>query len=94
VETLAREIQEELGCRIDTANVSIFNRYVAQAYGKPAGTMVYVFAYRAILVGVPLASSEVTEIRYFTSEEYQQMFERAPAAELTISDLKQRQLID
>jgi 8-oxo-dGTP diphosphatase len=94
IEALAREIQEELGCQIDTASASFFNRYVAQAYEKPAGIMVCVYAYRATLAGIPRASSEVTEIRYFTSEAYQQMSERAPAAELTIHDLKQRQLID
>jgi 8-oxo-dGTP diphosphatase len=94
VEALAREIREELGCELDGPGTRLFNRYVAQAYGKPNGTKVSMSAYFGTLVGIPAPQAEVSQIRYFTLGEYQRMPERAPAAELVLADLKERGLID
>lgn len=90
---LRREIHEELGCRLFDAGTEFFAHYDAQAYGRPAGTMVSMNAYRGTLLGVPQAQAEISEIRYFTFREYMRMTDRAPAAELALSDLVRQGLI-
>jgi 8-oxo-dGTP diphosphatase len=94
VQALAREIREELGCELAPSDTRLFNRYVAQAYGRPNGTLVSMSAYLGTLVGIPAPRAEVSEMHYFTRGEYQLMPERAPAAELVLADLKERGLID
>jgi len=94
LETLLREIREEMDCGIDIATVSYFTTTIAPAYAKPPGVLVAVRTYRAELIGTPRPASEVEELRYFGLEEYLAMPSRAPAAESLLRGLVRQSLID
>lgn len=93
VDALHREIGEELAVRIVAGTIRPFNHYVEQAFGEPPGVKVSVRAYTALLGGEPAASSEIAEIRYFTSQEYFRQAFRAPASEAAIGELLDRGLM-
>jgi 8-oxo-dGTP diphosphatase len=94
LETLAREIREELGCAIHASTVRYLITTVAQAFGKPDGVQVAVKTYTGELVGVPRPISEVEELRYFGRDEYLAMPSRAPAAEALLGQLVQMGLVE
>ena len=94
LDTLAREVREELDCAIDMLTVRYLTMTVAQAYAKPPGVLVAVRTYRAELVGTPRPTSEVEELRYFDLEEYLAMPSRAPAAEALMRRLARLSLVD
>jgi 8-oxo-dGTP diphosphatase len=93
LDTLEREIREELGCGLDHSSLTYFTTTVAQAFGKPDGVMVAVKTWRGELVGTPRPSSEVEELRYFGVQEYLEMPARAPAAVALLSKLVDEGLV-
>ncbi len=93
LDTLSREIREELGCGIELSTLAYFTTTVAQAFGKPEGVMVAVKTYRGELVGAPRPSSEVVEMRYFGLDDYLAMPARAPAAVALLRKLVQEGLV-
>lgn len=93
LDTLAREIREELDCGIQLSSVVYFTTTVAQAFGKPAGVMVAVKTYLGELVGSPRPSSEVVEMRYFGIDEYLGMPSKAPAAVALLEKLVREGLV-
>jgi len=94
LDTLSREILEELDCGIAAPTLSYLTTTVAQAYLKPDGVLVAVKTYRAELVGTPRPASEVEQLRYFELGEYLEMPSRAPAAERLLKFLAGRGLVD
>jgi len=68
-ECLAREVKEELTVEIDAATSKYMGIFNAQADGKPAGVEVKMTCYQAELLGAPIPSSEIEEIRWLTYEE-------------------------
>ena len=92
-EALAREIREELGCRIDFATLRYYTTTVAQAFAKPEGVIVRVTTFVGRLIGVPRPMSEVAELRFFRHGEYKAMSSRAPAAEILLDKLSKEGLV-
>ena len=60
---LAREIAEELGCRIDRANCRTLGTYRAPAANEP-GFTVEAELFAAALLGQPAASGEIEELAW------------------------------
>ncbi len=87
LETLAREVKEELDCGIDPGSVVYFTTTIAQAFAKPDGVLVAVKTYRGDLIGTPRPTSEVVELRYFGLADYLVETNRAPAAEALLRQL-------
>ena len=66
VETLVREIEEELSVAIVADSARHLGTFRAQAYGHPAGTIVRMTCYTADYHGELRASNEVAEIVWLT----------------------------
>lgn len=62
LETLSREVKEELGVSVVPGTERFFGVFTEQAEGKPAGTLVKLSCYFAALSGEPVPSSEVEEL--------------------------------
>lgn len=78
LDTLDREILEELGCRIDRETAEFDGAYMATA-AHEAGCQVAADIYRIRLLGAPSPSSEIEEIIWIDPENP----ERLPIAPLT-----------
>ena len=61
IETLGREIFEELGCRIDEASARYEGRFIETAANEP-GFDVDAAIYRVQLIGVPKPRAEIAEL--------------------------------
>ncbi|MDT0266056.1 NUDIX domain-containing protein [Streptomyces sp. DSM 44915] len=64
LETLTREVREELTVEIDPATARHVGTYTAAAHGHPAGTLVRMACYTADYRGTLTASSEIEEIAW------------------------------
>jgi 8-oxo-dGTP diphosphatase len=66
VETLAREVGEELGVTIDTATCELVGVFEAQADAQPPGVMVRMACYSAAYHGTLAPAHEVEEMVWLT----------------------------
>jgi 8-oxo-dGTP diphosphatase len=66
VDTLVREVREELTVSIDPATAAHEGTFTAQAHGHPPGVAVQMTCYSAQYQGVPTASSEIAEVRWLS----------------------------
>jgi 8-oxo-dGTP diphosphatase len=66
LETLIREIQEELSVRIDAPTVAHLGTFEAQAHGHPVGVTVRMTCYVAGCTGELAAANEIAEIAWLT----------------------------
>ncbi|KAA9153867.1 NUDIX domain-containing protein [Amycolatopsis acidicola] len=66
VETLVREIDEELGVAIEASSAQRFGTFEAQAHGRGDGVLVRMTCYTADYHGTPVARSEIAELRWLT----------------------------
>lgn len=94
IETLKRELHEELGIGILDSSARFAGEFVAQAHGAPKGELVSIRCYTATVVGNLVASGEIEEMRYFTSEEYFRMGQVAAAVQKIFFKLKKAQLVE
>lgn len=62
LETLVREIREELSMVLDASTCSWLGEFIAPCHGKPAGWTVRMRCYDAPLPSQPIASSEIAEV--------------------------------
>lgn len=62
LDTLAREIEEELAVGIDRATARHVGTFEAQADGHDPGVLVQMACYTAGHTGTPVASSEIEEV--------------------------------
>lgn len=69
IDTLIREIQEELSVRIKPETVSHFGLFEAQAHGKPEGTLVTMTCYFADFEGSLSPASEIAELAWLTYDD-------------------------
>lgn len=63
-ECLTREVKEELGVEVDLPNSKYLGLFKAQADGKPTGIEVKMTCYVANLIGDPIASSEIEDLKW------------------------------
>ena len=66
LETLTREVKEELSVNVVPETVCLYGVFEGQAHGKPDGTIVRLTCYRAELDRTPVPSSEVEELRWLS----------------------------
>jgi 8-oxo-dGTP diphosphatase len=66
VDTLVREIREELSVAIDANSADYLGTFHAQAHGYPDGTMVKMTCYRADYQGLLQPDSEIEEIAWLS----------------------------
>src|SRR3989344_5713959 len=90
-EALAREMKEELLVEIIPETIKHFGTYVAQAHGKPEGTVVRMTCYTAQYKGTLSPSAEVERLDWFG---YSKRNEVSPVDQLIFDDLKVKNLID
>ncbi|WP_225413672.1 NUDIX hydrolase [Stigmatella hybrida] len=66
IDTLAREVEEELSVRIKRDTVSHFGTFEAQAHGKSEGVQVKMTCYLADFEGELSPASEIAELVWLT----------------------------
>ena len=66
LQTLVREIKEELAVTVDSTTAVHEGTFTAQAHGHPAGVEVQLTCYSAAHEGTPTPSSEIEEIRWLS----------------------------
>lgn len=66
LETLIREVKEELTVDIIPETVSLYGVFEAQAHGKSEGVIVRMTCYTAKFEGTIQPSSEIEELRWLT----------------------------
>lgn len=64
IDTLVREINEELAVKIAPETATHEGTFTAQAHGHPEGVAVQLICYSAHHEGTPTASSEIAEVRW------------------------------
>ena len=90
LETLVREIKEELSVNIiiDTAN--LYGVFEAQAQGKAEGILVKMSCYTADFTGELQPASEIEEMKWLTTEDMDTI---SPVDQLIFTDLKAKGLL-
>lgn len=68
IETLIREIREELSVDILPDSINYYGTFEAQAHGKAEGIVVRMTCYTAEFEGQLQAANEIEELRWFGSE--------------------------
>lgn len=66
IDSLKREVAEEVGCEIAEGSIRFLHEFEAPAHGRE-NTVVNIKLYGGTFVGEPKPSSEIAEIRYFDS---------------------------
>ncbi|TDV45451.1 NUDIX hydrolase [Actinophytocola oryzae] len=69
LDTLVREIREELAVEVDRTTAVHAGTFTAQAHGHAEGVAVQLTCYSADHEGTPVPSSEIEEIRWLTYED-------------------------
>lgn len=90
VETLLREIKEELNVNIKKETINYYGSFEAQAHGKEEGVIVKMTCYTAEYEGELKASSEIQEIRWL---QYSDIDKVSPVDKLIFKDLLDKGLI-
>ncbi len=90
LETLHREIKEELSVNIIPGSETFRGFFEAQAHGKAEGTTVRMTCYSAELDGIPRPDHEIEELAWFT---YADRDKGSPVDKLIFDDLYSKGLI-
>lgn len=85
LETLVREVEEELTVAVVPATVSHAGTYEAQAHGHPDGVVVRMSCYYGDYAGTLAAGSEIEETAWFSYDDRSLV---APVDQLLFDDLK------
>ncbi|MFI7004708.1 NUDIX domain-containing protein [Nocardia sp. NPDC050175] len=86
LDTLAREITEELAITIVPATVTHLGTFRAQAHGHPGGVIVQMICYTADHHGTPTPNSEIDEVVWLT---YADRIRVSPVDQLIFDHLHQ-----
>jgi len=90
LETLTREIKEELSVEIIPSSVKSYGIFSAQAHGKAEGVVVQMSCYTADFTGELKADNEIEEIRWIDYSDYGSV---SPVDKLILDDLLKKGLI-
>lgn len=91
VETLIREVKEELMVDIIESTINFYGIFEAQAHGKAEGIIVKMTCYTAEYSGELKADSEIAEIVWLTTSDIESV---SPVDKLIFADLKAKGLLD
>jgi 8-oxo-dGTP diphosphatase len=70
VQTLSRELEEELGCHLASERLMFLGTFSDEAAGMP-GVSVSIRLYAGSLVGIPIAQAEIESVVWWTPTEGQ-----------------------
>lgn len=90
LQTLAREIKEELNVAILEDTVQFYGVFEAQAHGHHEGITVRMTCYTAEFNGTARPSSEIEELRWMTMEDIELI---SPVDKLIFQDLKEKRYL-
>ena len=90
IETLVREVKEELSVDIIESSAKLYGVFEAQAHGKAEGVIVKMTCYTAEFDGALKADSEIAEIVWLTTADIEAV---SPVDKLIFADLKQKGLL-
>jgi len=90
IETLLREIKEELDVNIKKETIKHYGNFEAQAHGKAEGIIVKMTCYTADFEGELKASAEIQEITWL---QYKDIDKVSPVDKLIFKDLLDKGLI-
>lgn len=90
VQTLVREVKEELSVSIIESSAKLYGIFEAQAHGKAEGVLVKMTCYTADFAGDLLADSEIAEIVWLTMDDIEKI---SPVDKLIFSDLHKKGLL-
>jgi len=91
METLVREIKEELTVDIIESTARFYGVFEAQAHGKEEGVLVKMTCYTAEYSGELKADSEIAELVWLTSADAALV---SPVDQLIFADLKGKGMLD
>ncbi|MBR5960979.1 MAG: NUDIX domain-containing protein [Clostridia bacterium] len=90
VETLVREVKEELSVDIVESSAKFYGVFEAQAHGKDEGVIVKMTCYTADYTGELKPDSEIAEIVWLTMADIESV---SPVDKLIFADLNQKGLL-
>ena len=90
IETLVREVKEELSVDIVESSAKFYGIFEAQAHGKTEGVIVKMTCYTAEYSGELKADSEIAEIVWLTTEDIESI---SPVDKLIFADLHEKGLL-
>ena len=93
-QALCREVSEELNVTIQEHELQYYTHITAEAYGEEKGT---IMEQECFLINRPVSatpSAEVSELRYFSFNEYLSESNQAPGAVMVLTHLRENGLID
>lgn len=91
LETLAREVKEELSVDVVEATARFYGTFEAQAHGKEEGVLVRMTCYTAEFEGKLRADSEIAEIVWLTCRDVDSV---SPVDKLIFGDLRGKGILD
>lgn len=92
-QALLREVKEELTVDLLPNSLKFFNKFRAQAHGKPEGVLVQMTCYTADFTGNMTPSAEVEELYWLTYKD-RNTEKTSPVDKLILDYLKEQNLID
>ena len=93
-QALCREISEELNVDIGENELTYFTHITAPAYGEEKGTIMEQECFLLNRAVSPAPSVEVSELKYFSLDEYLCQGNQAPGAVMILTHLQAHGLID
>ena len=90
LQTLIREIKEELTVDIIESTAKLYGVFEAQAHGKTEGIIVKMTCYTADFIGTLKADSEISEIVWLTLADINNV---SPVDQLIFNDLYNKSLL-
>ena len=91
---LCREIKEELNIGINENELKYYTHITAPAYGEMNSVMMEQDCFMITIPVNPVASGEISELKYFSLQEYLAEKNKAPGAVMILEQLKQDEYID
>ena len=91
LETLAREVKEELSVDVVEATARFYGTFEAQAHGKEEGVLVRMTCYTAEFEGKLRADSEIAEMVWLTCRDMESV---SPVDKLIFGDLRGKGMLD
>lgn len=92
LQTLVREVMEELSVDLVVDSIKYFDTFKAQAHGKPEGVFVQMTCYTGDYKGELKPSAEIEEMSWLTSDTDPKLL--SPVDRIIFAYLKEKDLID
>ena len=93
-QALCREVSEELNVTIEEHELEYYTHITAEAYGEEKGTIMEQECFLTNRSVSPFPSAEVSELKYFSLNEYLSQSNQAPGAVMVLTHLRKNGLID